>query len=628
MNFLGVEEFDEHRKRCCCPVHNENTPSFIYDPKRYACHCFGCNVDIDIIDAYMRGRNSTFIEAVQNLFELSGTTYSFGECGVKTKRQYRYPKPVINTNREAVYAYLSTRKISARTADYLDIGQDNDGNLVFNYYDLNDTLTMVKYRPARKVSKGENKNWCQPGADTSPILYNINRVNPAQPLIIACGELDCAAIIEAGMSNAVSIPLGDGNLHWIEECWDFLEQFKEIIIVPDNDTSGEKFCKDVVPRLGSWRCKIAQCPEKFERQDGVSIKIKDANETLFRFGKEKLIGVIANATDSPIPSVVDFADVEERDLSSIDGIETGAIELDRELMRLFYGSFNILSGTPGSGKTSWLYQLICNALDQDVGAWAFSRELPEYMTKNWVNYLFAGPRNVSQYVNEKGAVYYKVKPEAKKQIGDRYRGKFYLYRDDYGNTVEELQASMEDSARKYGSKLFIIDNLMTVDLHSNDNNKWDKQTEFINWLIHFSSKYDVCTILVCHPRKLQTGQEDMEMYDIAGSSNLINLAHRGFGLKRISKKEKAGVRNRRGDGWEKPPCKYDVKITILKDRLRGRAGFELGMFYDEKSRRFYSSPDEYGRQYSWDTNTYTDILEYPIMEEEAEQEVFGAQQRG
>lgn len=628
MEYLGVEDYDEHRMRCCCPFHDEDTPSFIFNPKEHNCHCFGaCSHNWDIVDAYMIGKNATFTEAVENLFKLADITYSFGEHGVKTKAQYRYPTPVDSCNKDSAYAYLASRKISKKTADYLDIRQDDKGNMVFNYYDTQDVLMMCKYRPSRKVQHGENKNWCQKDADTTPLLFNMNRINPSQPLIIATGELDCASLIECGLQNAVSVPFGDGTLTWIEECFDWLEQFQEIIVCHDNDDPGYKFVKEVVPRLGSWRCKVANCPEYYiDEEKKTKRRIKDINEVLFWFGSKGVVEMVATAADTPVPSLVDLSDVEEKDLSIMDGIYTGIIELDRQLMKLFYGTFNIVSGTPGSGKTSWLYQLVCNTLDQGLGAWVFSRELPDYMTKNWMNFLFAGPRNVKPYTNEKGATYYRVPPPVKCSINNAYRGLCHLYRDDYENDVESLQTSMTDAARKYGCKLFLIDNLMTVNLHADDSNKYDKQTEFVNWLIHFSAKFNVCTILVCHPRKLQYGQEDMEMYDVAGSSNLVNLAHRGFGLKRISKKEKEGKRNRRGDDWDVPPCNFDVKLTILKDRMRGRANFELGMYYDEKSRRFFSSPEEYDKQYCWDANTYTDTLPYPVQDNT--EEVFGTVEEG
>ena len=261
MEALHVTDYDPVRKRCCCPFHQEKTPSFIYNPKAKNCICFGCRTTVDAFSAEMIGNKLTFVEAAQKVFERAGVTYSFGEHGVKTKHQYRYPHPEQNEHKEKVYKYFQSRKISPATVDYLDIRQDDEGNCVFNYYDTNDTLCMVKYRPSRKIKKGENKNWCQAGADTTPLLFNMNRINTTQPLVIATGESDCAALIECGIQNAVSCPLGDSNLHWLEENFDWLEQFNSIIVCHDNDESGMKFVKEATARLGSWRCKVANCPE-------------------------------------------------------------------------------------------------------------------------------------------------------------------------------------------------------------------------------------------------------------------------------------------------------------------------------------------------------------------------------
>lgn len=40
-DLLHVEKWDAKNKKGCCPFHKENTPSFIYNPKTYKCHCFG-----------------------------------------------------------------------------------------------------------------------------------------------------------------------------------------------------------------------------------------------------------------------------------------------------------------------------------------------------------------------------------------------------------------------------------------------------------------------------------------------------------------------------------------------------------------------------------------------------------
>jgi twinkle protein len=622
MEFLDVKEFDERKMRCLCPLHREQTPSFIYNPKTYSCYCFGCGVSIDFIDAYMKGKGQTFIEAVQKLFELAEIPYSFGEHLIKTKRQYRYPKEVECTDKQKAYSYLAKRKISSSTADYLDMRQDSEGNIVFNYYDLMDILTMVKYRPSKKVEKGENKNWCQPNADTSPILFNVNRINPTQPLVITCGELDCASVIEAGYMNCVSIPMGDSNTNWIEENWDFLEQFKEIVVCHDNDESGYKFAKNVVPRLGSWRCKVAQCPDTFLSTSGTKKPINDINEVLYWFGKEKVLELIANAKDTPIPSVIDFADIPDKDFSDLDGITTGLAPLDQEVMCLPYGSVTIVSGAPGSGKTSILYGLVCQAVEQGTRAWVFSRELPDYTTKGWLNYMLAGPRNVKEFINSKGAKYYKVIPEVKEKLRKYYKNRIYVYRDDYSPKTETLLESMTDSVRKYGTKFLLIDSLMMIDLDSNENNKYEKQSEFVNTLIQFALRFNVAIVLVCHPRKLQYGQTEVGMYDIAGSSNLSNLSHRAIGLRLVTKKEREGEPDKKNGGWKTEPIKFNCIMNIIKDRFRGRTGYEFGLYYDEASRRFFTSSEEYDYKYAWDTTVYKDTIPYPI-ENDIGEDVFG-----
>ena len=619
---LQLEDYDANNMKALCCFHHEDTPSLIYNPKNYTFHCFGCQKTVDIIDVYMQTQHLTYIEAVQKLFEEAGIHYSFGEAGVRTRHQYIYPQEVSKDNdMTQVYEYMASRGISKETVDYLDIRSDGEGNMVHNYYDTNDVLTNVKYRPARKVRKGTNKCWAQKGADTTPLLFNMNRINTGEPLVISEGEEDSAALIESGIHNAVSVPFGAGNFTWIQENWDWLEQFDNIIICSDNDEPGIKMQKECVYRLGSWRTKVVDIPQTVTSQfTGRKVAVKDINEVLYYCGKEAVVNLIANAKDTPVPSLIDFADVKEIDLSDIEGITVGINDIDKEIMRLFYSSLTILSGTPGSGKTSFLCQLAAQSIDQDKPVWMFSREMPDWLTKNWIEYILAGNRHITQFQSNSGAAYWKVNEDAKREISRHYREQLMIYRDQFSNKLQDLQTSMEDSARKYGSKLFIIDNLMTVDLDATSESMNEKQTEFVQWLIQFAMKYNVATVLVCHPRKLQPGVTNVGMYDISGTSNIINLAHRAFGLKRVTKAEKEGVRKLDNSGWKVKPVKYDVRFEIIKDRLRGKSNLEVGLYYDVPSRRFFTTPEEYEHQYLWDKNVYKDHLPYPITNDS---EVFG-----
>ena len=147
----------------------------------------------------------TFLDATKYLFDKADIQYSFGEKNVKTKRNYKYPQEEPLNDRKKVIKYWGKRGISKNVIDYLDIREDRHGNGVFNFYDTNDVLTMVKYRPARSIEKGQPKTWCQKGSDTTPLLFNMNRVNTSKPLLITEGETDCASAIEAGYYNTVSV---------------------------------------------------------------------------------------------------------------------------------------------------------------------------------------------------------------------------------------------------------------------------------------------------------------------------------------------------------------------------------------------------------------------------------------
>lgn len=619
---LGITDFDEKNMKCCCPFHQEDHASFIYNKKAFNFRCFGsCGRSYDILDVFMY-KGATYAEACKKLFELAEMPYSFGELGVKTKRHYRYPHEVLCTDKSKVYAYFEQRKISRETLDALDVRQDSEGNAVFNYYDTNDVLTMVKYKPSHKVQHGQAKCWCQQNSDTAPLLFNMNRINVNSPLLICEGEPDCLSAIEAGFKNAVSVPLGSSNLHWIDENLEWLDQFESIIICADNDDAGVKMQKECVPRLGSWRTKVVDIPAIPIGNTGRVTK--DLNEILYVCGKDKVLELILDAKDSPVPSVADLSDVEPTEYEDVDGVTTGLKAIDDELMRLFFGTLTIVSGQPGSGKSSLLTQLACNSLDNDIGTWLFSGELPNGVEKSWFNYIFAGPRNITDAISRRGNPYKKISTTTLAEINKTYKGRWHIYRDDYDNTLDKLIASMTDTVRKYGARCLILDNFMCIDTETSEE-ELRSQTDTIKKLIEFAKKYQVAVILVCHPRKMDAGT-NVGIYDIAGTSNIVNLAHRTIGLRRVTDAERENAA--KYSEKRRQLLKYDVIVTIVKDRMFGRQNIDVGLYYDPASRRFFSDMDEYDRRFSWDKKEYKEPLPLPpqlLAEERAsEDEAFGA----
>lgn len=600
---LELDKFDEKNFKACCPFHNEDTASFIYNKKNYTYHCFGCNKTVDIIDVLME-KGNTFLEAVKYLFDKAEVEYSFGEQDVKTKRDFKYPYEEPINEKNNVIEYWGRRGISKNVIDYLDIREDSHGNGVFNFYDTNDVLTMVKYRPAKTIEKdsGQIKTWCQKGSDTAPLLFNMNRVNTSKPLLITEGETDCASAIEAGYLNSVSVPLGAGNLHWIEENWEWLDSFDSIIVWSDNDSPGEKMRKEVVYRLGTWRTKYIVTPSYFVKENGKRVPLKDINDCLQIGGSDFVMKLISDAKDVPVKSVVDYSEIEELDISQMDGVKTGIKPLDDELIKIFYGTLTVLSGRPGSGKTSIIDQTIARTIDDNKPVFLFSKEMPERMSANWFNTIIAGRRNLEERSSRDGRKYYIIPQSIQKKMQAFYNKKLFIYRDDEPNDVDSVMRSAEECVRKFGCKLIVLDNLMMLDLNCAESDKNTAQTNLINALIKFAAKFNVSVVLIAHPRKTQDTNSDIEMYDISGTSNIINLAMRSIGLRRVSKKEKEDSKSRWGE--------YDVVLTMIKDRLLGKADLQMGLWYDRTSRRFYTDYEEYDAKFAWDDRFYTDKLEY------------------
>lgn len=624
---LNLEHYNSSRHVACCPAHDDSTPSFSYNPKTYSFYCFGCGYTVDLIDAYMK-TGSTFLEAVERLFRAADINYSFAERGVRTSRSYRYPRPVYADTKDSVYAYWSKRGISKETIDYLDIAEDKNGNTLFQYKDDNDVLVGCKVRPSRKIDKTKDKRKCWwltdkdgKAYDMKMILFNRNKVNTTQPLIITSGEGDCASCVEAGFTNATSIPSGDTALQWLTEEWDFLANFDTIILVHDNDDSGRKFAKEVSRRLGEYRVKIAEIPETVTYKDK-TVFVKDMNQYLIYCGKDAVREVIIGAKEQEIPSIIDYTQVTQFDMSDVDGIKSGFEMLDKAIDKFYVGTTNVITGITGSGKSSLLSTLICQSVEQGYPAFVYSGELSNQSLKNWVDSVFAGQYWLTEF-QQQGYCYYKIKPEAYDRINSFYRGELYFYKDSFDHKTSSLLSAMEFAVRRLGVKTIVLDNLSSINLENDDNNKWSKMDEFVRDVIEFSKKWQVIIFLVLHPKKMDMVRR-MSVFDLQGVVSSANLSHRILSLYRVSDKEKEGVKGFKAGTWKIEPLDCDVVLDVLKDRYGSGQGKAIKLWYDKPSRRFFDTLETLSYRYKWDKGKKNERLPFFDYEEwYKEDEVFG-----
>lgn len=260
------------------------------------------------------------------------------------KKVYDKPDPdQLRPVTEDIVTYFAVRKISEDTLNECGVASDEQGNIVFPCY-RDGVLTYVKYRKPCKHIKGEGpKEWSM--RNTEPILWGMDNVAFNKPLIITEGMIDALSVYEAGCHNVVSVPCGCNNLDWISLCWDWLENFSQIILFGDSDEPGLEMMSTIMKRLGEDRCFIPkEYPQLIMNGKDMNRVCKDANEILYAYGPEVLADLIKACEPAPVKGILNLAQVPWVDPSSIPRIFTRVPALDNAIGGLGEGSVTVFSG--------------------------------------------------------------------------------------------------------------------------------------------------------------------------------------------------------------------------------------------------------------------------------------------
>ena len=447
------------------------------------------------------------------------------QVGLPSAKKKKKIKPLdfeLLPRTEQIDIYFNRRRITTDTLTHFNISADMNGNIVFPFY-MNKSLVYLKFRQPRKPDKESKapKEWAS--RDTVPILFGMDLCDPQlhEPLVITEGQIDAMAVYEAGYTNVVSVPSGCENFDWIEPCWDWLEQFKTIVIFGDNDEPGQKMVQTLVRRLDEARCKIVKnYPAKPSGNE-----CKDPNEVLYFSGAAAIVECIENAEAVPLKGVIRLADVVPRDPTQVERIKTFIPKLDECLNGLEEAAVTLFTGKSGHGKSTVTGLLLLNAIEQGHSVCAYSGELSKYQFQQWINLQAAGSEWITlKYDPVKEKQVPIVDPGAQARIMEWYRDSFYLF--DNTEIFEENQAEailqvFTMMARRYGCKLFLVDNILTA--LSDSEREIEAQGKFINALKRFALRYNAHVLFVAHARKTQLGMA-IQQDDVSGNSALIKLS--------------------------------------------------------------------------------------------------------
>lgn len=483
-------------------------------------------------------------------------------------KRFKVKKPIEPTEPAIEYLH-GKRGISEEVIRRYEIKtrKDDDNILVFPFYGEEGEIEFIKYRAINfDKSKGGNKEWCE--KDMRSILFGIKQCVDFQRLIITEGQIDSLSVTTAGFNNCCSVPTGKNGMRWVPHNWDWIKQFKEILVFGDYEHDSMTLLPDITARFLDTETKIlAVRPEDYRG-------CKDANELLLKYGADAIRNAIKNAQPQMLEQVVRLQEVEYQDGDIEEKLPTGIREVDKALTGgLPFGLMNILTGKRGEGKSTEGSMLVKSALENGYNCFIYSGEMKKGDVRKWLDLQIAGSNRV---ITENKGDYdvYRLSRQNTETIGNWYRDQAYIYDTSVVvETQKNLLDIIETYIKQFGCRFVLVDNLMTaIDLTDIGSDKFERQELVCKRLARMAQKYNAMILLIAHKKK-GTGMDEND--DVLGSSEITNLA---------------GVIMSYGRDTDIEDSERLLKVT--KNRLTGRCLFDgVVCGYDDASKRIFAADD-------------------------------------
>lgn len=275
-----------------------------------------------------------------------------------------------------------------------------------------------------------------------------------------------------------------------------------------------------------------------------------------------------------------FSEIKDKDRSQIISIPTGFTELDKKIIGLNKGELTLVSGSNASGKSSMIKQLCLNAVDKGFRIIEYSGELDSTRSKSWTVQQAAGRQFVeaTRYEN-----YFRVPQKISDKISDWLGDKWKVYNNLYGSNFEQLVADVEETLLTDSCDIFVVDNIMALDLADISNDKYERQKIAVLKLKEIAIKYNIHIILVAHPRK---SVSFLRKDDVSGSADLTNAVENVLLIHRVNNDFIRRSVEFFDKGKAEEYFKYGNVIEVAKNRDLGIVDYLVGLYYEIESKRF------------------------------------------
>lgn len=266
---------------------------------------------------------------------------------------------------------------------------------------------------------------------------------------------------------------------------------------------------------------------------------------------------------------------------------SGIPDLDYMIKGFELGCITIWTGMTNSGKTTMLTKIANQSIAQGERVFYFNGEQTKDDFKNNLYRQSTTKEHIVQKQYKDSCVFdYFVDETERIRLDKKYSNTLFVYNNNAPRTIDFLLQAMEEIRQKEKLRVFILDNFMQIETQTND--EYREQKEIAEKLRTFAVNRNVHIHLVVHSKKPEKLQSRLTLYDVFGSSNIVNKAYNVISIMRVDTMNKETPEFER---LQKDMLKeqYDIEETgtileILKTK-GVRCGM-VGLTYDVNTKDF------------------------------------------
>lgn len=387
-----------------------------------------------------------------------------------------------------------------------------------------------------------------------------------RPVVIFEGEWDAMIALQLGW-RAVSVPNGapaaetedPANAKRYEYLWNAraeLNAVKQFILATDSDAAGQALRADLVALLGADRCAFV--PDYGEG-------CKDLSDTYLIHGVEAAAAALNNAKPVPVKGLYRIADFPEAPAVASTLVQIEGLD---DLFSLVPGTFTVISGFAGHGKTSLLMKMLANLLGAGVSIAIGSFEtIPRPILERR---LRAAMMEIPEYQANRRCDADDVMAARLSVIANAPAD------DETDLDIDYIIDLAKVAVARDGVKLLVLDPWNEIE---HKRLTTETETEYvgrsIRHLKRFARNHDCAVWVVAHPRKPHSdgNPKPPSLYDISSSAHFANKAD--FGMI-VHRDDLAGTM-------------VEVRVVKVRMGLPGKIGKAV-LDFDHRFSRYTLSP--------------------------------------